>query len=87
MAEVLRAPRTQIGLIYILGSLVSLLFGPPLGKMPDRLGRKPIIVGSIASFMLIFVLYSGARGHLVIYPIQILEGASWVAMGLWAQPT
>jgi len=81
MAEVLRAPRTQIGLIYMLGSLVGLLFGPFLGKLSDRLGRKPIILGSIASFVLIFILYSMARGYRVVYPIQILEGAAWVAIG------
>lgn len=81
MAEVLGAPRTQIGLIYMVGSLVGLLSGPLLGKVSDRFGRKPVILGSMASFVLIFVLYSMARGYLAIYPIQILEGAAWVAIG------
>ncbi len=81
MAEVLGAKKTQIGLIYMVGSLVGLLFAPLLGKLSDRFGRKPIILGSMASFVLVFVLYSMVRGYLVVYPIQILEGAAWVAFG------
>jgi len=81
MAEVIGAKKTQIGLIYMVSSLMGLLFGPFLGKLSDRLGRKPIILASMVSFVLIFVLYSMARNYLVLYPIQILEGAAWVAIG------
>jgi len=81
MGEVLGAPRTQIGLIYMVGSLVGLLFGPLLGKAADRFGRKPVILGAMASFALIFVLYFLARGYQVVYGIQVLEGAAWVAIG------
>ncbi len=81
MAEVLGAKKTQIGLIYMVGSLVGLLFGPLLGKLSDRFGRRPIILCSMASFVLIFVLYSMVRGYLLVYPIQILEGTAWVAIG------
>src|SRR4030043_826332 len=68
MAEVLGAKKTQIGLIYMVGSLAGLLFGPFLGKLSDRFGRKPIILCSMASFVLIFVLYSMVRGYTVVYP-------------------
>ncbi|MBM2824460.1 MAG: putative multidrug resistance protein [Dehalococcoidales bacterium] len=81
MSEQLKASKTQIGLIYMVGSLVGLLFGPFLGKLADRFGRKPIILGSMASFGLIFVLYATVRGIFIIYPIQLLEGAAWVAIG------
>jgi MFS family permease len=81
MGEVLGAPRTQIGLIYMVGSLVGLLFGPILGKASDRFGRKPVILGAMGSFALIFVLYFRAQGYMVVYGIQVLEGAAWVAIG------
>jgi MFS family permease len=81
MADVLGAKKTQIGLIYMVGSLVGLLFGPLLGKLSDHIGRKPVILGSMASFVLVFILYSMVQGYQVVYPIQILEGASWVAFG------
>ena len=81
MDEVLGAPRSQIGLIYMAGSLVGLLCGPLLGKASDRFGRKPVILGAMASFALIFVLYFRAPGYQVVYGIQVLEGAAWVAIG------
>jgi DHA1 family multidrug resistance protein-like MFS transporter len=81
LGEVLGAPRSQIGLIYMVGSLVGLLCGPLLGKASDRYGRKPVILGSMASFALIFVLYFKVQGYVAVYGIQILEGAAWVAIG------
>ena len=81
LGEVLGAPRSQIGLIYMVGSLVGLLCGPLLGKASDRYGRKPVILGSMASFALIFVLYFRTQGYLAVYGIQVLEGAAWVAIG------
>ncbi len=81
MGDVLGAPRTQIGLIYMLGSLVGLVLGPFLGKLSDRFGRKPAILGSMVSFSLIFVLYSMARSYVIVHPIQLIEGAAWVTFG------
>jgi len=81
MSEVLGAKKTQIGLIYMVGSLVGLLFGPLLGRLSDRFGRKPVILSSMASFVLVFVLYSMVQGYQAVYPIQIVEGAAWVAFG------
>ncbi len=81
MSEQLNATKTQIGLTYMLGSLVGLLLGPYLGKLADRFGRKPIILASMASFGLIFLLYSMVRGLFIVYAVQLLEGAAWVAIG------
>jgi len=81
MAELLGAKKTQIGLIYMVGSLVGLLFGPLLGKFSDRFGRKLVILCSMASFVIVFILYSIVQGYQVVYPIQVLEGISWVAFG------
>ncbi len=81
MAEELGATKTQIGLIYMVGSTAGLVLGPILGKLSDRLGRKPLILAAMAGFVLIFGLYSVIRGYIVTYPIQIIEGSAWVAMG------
>jgi MFS family permease len=35
----------------------------------------------MASFTLVFVLYFRAQGYRVVYGIQVLEGAAWVAIG------
>ncbi len=81
LGEVLKAPRSQIGLIYMVGSAVGLVCGPLLGKLSDRFGRKPVILGSMASFALIFVLYFQVPDYVPVYGIQVLEGTAWVAIG------
>jgi len=84
LAEVLGAPKSHIGLIYMVGAAVGLVFGPFLGRLSDRLGRKPVILAAMGSFVLIFILYATIRRYELVYPIQILEGAAWVAIGATA---
>jgi MFS family permease len=81
MGDVLGAPRTQIGLIYMVGSAVGLIFGPLLGKVSDRFGRKPVMLGAMGAFATIFVLYFRIQSYVPIFGIQVLEGAAWVAIG------
>ena len=81
LAEVLETPKTHIGLIYMAGAAVGLVFGPLLGKLSDRLGRKPVILAAMGSFALVFALYSVIRNYWVVYPIQLLVGSAWVAIG------
>jgi len=84
LAEVLETPKTHIGLIYMAGAAVGLVSGPLLGKLSDHLGRKPVILAAMGSFVLIFILYAMIRSYVIVYPIQILEGAAWVAIGATA---
>ncbi|MFZ2070280.1 MAG: MFS transporter [Halobacteriota archaeon] len=72
---------TQIGIVYTASSISGIIFAPIFGKLSDRVGRKPIIILSIASFSLVFLLYSLSRSFLHILPIQILEGGMWAAFG------
>jgi MFS transporter, DHA1 family, tetracycline resistance protein len=81
MSDVLHVDRGQIGLIYMLGSAVGLFFGPFIGKLADRYGRKPIILISMGCFIFTFVFYSQVTNYIWVYPIQLLEGTAWVAIG------
>ena len=80
MADTLGASRSQIGLIYMVGSAVGLFFGPYIGRLADRFGRKPVILASMAGFVLIFFFYAYAQNYLLVYPIQLLEGSAWVGI-------
>jgi len=79
--KILEVRESQIGLIYMCGSLAGFSFVPLIGNLADRRGRKVVIIASIASFALIFLLYSFVRNYKFVYGIQALEGASWVAIG------
>jgi DHA1 family tetracycline resistance protein-like MFS transporter len=87
MGDVLGAPRTQIGLIYMVGSAVGLIFSPLLGKISDRFGRKPVILGTMDAFATIFVLYYRVQGYMPVYGIQLLEAPPGWASALRSQPT
>jgi DHA1 family multidrug resistance protein-like MFS transporter len=79
--KVLEVAESRIGLIYMCGSLAGFSFAPLIGNLADRRGRKIVIIASIASFALIFLLYSFIRNYKFVYGIQALEGTSWVAIG------
>ncbi len=77
----LGASTSQIGLIFTLGSLSGVIAAPVFGRLSDKIGRKPILVASMAIFFVVFLLYSSAGTFLEIFPIQALEGIGWSALG------
>lgn len=74
--------RTQIGIIYTVSSLSGIVFAPIFGKLSDRVGRKPIILLSIASFALVFFLYSLSRSLVCILSLEVLGGSMWAAFSV-----
>ena len=72
---------TQIGIVYTASSISGIIFAPIFGRLSDKIGRKPIIILSMASFSLVFFLYSLSRSFLHILPVLILEGGMWAAFG------
>ena len=73
----LGASRTQIGFIFMAGATAGAILAPLLGKMSDRFGRIPVLVGSMSLFALVFFFYAIVKNHLQIYPVQVLEGTAW----------
>ena len=78
----LGATKTQIGLIFMVGSAAGAIFAPILGKMSDKIGRRPILIISMAGFLVAFFLYSMIGSFVYAFPIQALEGFTWAAMGV-----
>jgi MFS family permease len=77
----LGASKTEIGLIYMTGSAMGALISPTIGKLSDRIGRKPVMAASMAGFIAAFLAYSMVDRVAYVFPIQALEGATWAAMG------
>ncbi|MBK5331291.1 MAG: MFS transporter [Ilumatobacteraceae bacterium] len=75
-AERFGASGLTVGLLFASYSLAQLLFAPLLGRLSDRIGRKPVIVISligtaVGSFM------TGAAGVLwLLFAGRIVDGAS-----------
>ncbi|HEY3739386.1 MAG TPA: MFS transporter [Bryobacteraceae bacterium] len=56
-AESLGATATEVGLLIAIYALCQLIAGPPLGKLSDRFGRKPVLLvsqlGTFAGFLIL----------------------------------
>jgi MFS family permease len=80
----LGASNTQIGLIRMISTAAGIFFGPSLGKFSDRLGRTPILLTSMSCFLLYFVFSFFTYEILYMFPISLLEGIGYLALGMVA---
>jgi len=66
----------QIGLLFASYSLAQLLFAPPLGRLSDRVGRRPVLVGSIAGSVLAYGLFAFAPNFWLLVLARALSGVA-----------
>jgi len=81
ISQELGATTFQVGLVFTTGSLSGAVGAPLFGKISDKIGRKPIMITSMAIFFVVFLLYSMVSTFVEVYPIQILEGIGWAGLG------
>lgn len=77
----LGAAKGQIGLIYTCGAAAGAMAAPLVGALSDRVGRRAVLLGSMAVFALVFSGYALSRTYLHLFPIQVGEGVAWAALG------
>jgi MFS family permease len=73
-AEKFGATPTQVGLILTSFSFCQLLAGPVLGRMSDRMGRKPVLILSQIGTCLGFVLLALSKSLWMVYLARVLDG-------------
>ncbi len=77
----LGAGKSQIGLLYTCGATSGAVTAPFLGQLSDKIGRKKVLLLSMAIFALVFLGYALSRNYRHIFPIQVGEGMAWAALG------
>lgn len=81
-AERFGAGGLEVGLLFASFSVAQMIFSPVLGKLSDRIGRKPVIIialvgSSVGSFI------TGAAGALwVLFLGRFLDGASGASIAV-----
>jgi DHA1 family tetracycline resistance protein-like MFS transporter len=75
-AQDLKATPFQIGLLFSSYSLTQLLFAPLLGRLSDRMGRRPVLLGSIAGGAACYLLFALARTYWVLLLARSLSGVA-----------
>lgn len=64
----------QSGLLFSVFSLCQLLATPIIGKLSDKLGRKPLLIVSLAGTALSFVMMAFAKDIWMLFLARALDG-------------
>lgn len=81
-AQTFDATPAQIGWLFASYSLMQLLFAPPLGRLSDRVGRRPVLLVSIAGSIAAYVLFAFAPSFLWLLVSRALAGIAAANYGI-----
>ncbi len=73
-AKTLGASATQVGLLLAIYALCQLIAGPPLGKLSDRFGRKPVLLISQIGTFIGFLMLASATTLWVAFVSRMIDG-------------
>ena len=73
-AQTFHAGPTALGILVTSFSVMQFLFSPLLGKLSDRVGRRPVLLLSILTSLLSFLLFATATSYLVLLLSRIVAG-------------
>lgn len=62
------------GILIASYSVVQFLFAPLLGRWSDRIGRRPVLILSLATSLLGYVLFAMAHNLTLLFASRIIDG-------------
>lgn len=81
-AERFGANGFQVGLLFASFSLAQMVFAPVLGRVSDRVGRKPVIIFSLVGTAVGCVVTGAAGALWVLFLGRIIDGASGASVAV-----
>jgi DHA1 family tetracycline resistance protein-like MFS transporter len=81
-AERFGASGFEVGLLFATFSLAQMVFAPLLGRLSDRIGRKPVIVLSLVGTAIGSVVTGAAGALWVLFLGRALDGASGASVAV-----
>lgn len=81
-AERFGAGGLQVGLMFASFSLAQMVFAPVLGRLSDRVGRKPVIVVSLVGTAIGSFVTGAAGAMWVLFLGRIIDGASGASVAV-----
>lgn len=73
-ADTFQAGSTALGVLIASFAIMQFIFAPILGKISDNLGRKPVLLLSILTSMVSFILFALASSFLMLLLSRIIAG-------------
>jgi DHA1 family tetracycline resistance protein-like MFS transporter len=81
-AERLGASDAWVGLLSAGYSLMQFVFAPIWGRLSDRIGRRPMLLASIAMTALAFAAYGAAASFGALLAARLFAGAATANIGI-----
>ena len=75
-AETYGASGLTVGLLTTSFSLMQFLFAPLWGRLSDRIGRRPVLIGSLLVTGVSYVAFATAGSLLMLFASRMLAGAA-----------
>jgi len=66
----------MVGLLMASYSLMQFLIAPRMGRLSDRIGRKPVLLYSLAGFVVANLVFAFADSLLMLFLSRLLAGAA-----------
>ena len=73
-AEKLGASPLIIGFLVATYAICQLIAGPPLGKLSDRVGRRPVLLVSQAGTLMGFLILGVAQALWMVFLSRVIDG-------------
>jgi MFS family permease len=84
LSKSLGAEEMQVGMLFTTGAATGAISSIFLGRVADRIGRKPLVVSSQLLFAAAMILYSSISTYIHAFPIHIIEGFGWAMVSISA---
>lgn len=69
---------TLLGASY---SLMQFLFSAPIGRLSDRIGRRPVLLGSVALIVVGYLLFGFAESVTMLFVARMISGLGGANLG------
>lgn len=74
IAERFNATPAQVGLLLTANALAQMIAAPTIGRLSDRLGRRPMLIISVAGTVVAFLIFSFSKTLWMLFFSRILDG-------------
>ncbi len=73
-SESFQAGSTALGILVASFSIMQFFFSPLLGRISDRVGRKPVLIVSVLTSMISFIIFATASSFFMLLLSRIVAG-------------
>src|SRR5688572_31892250 len=73
-SKVFGASELQLGLLFTAFSGMQFLFAPMWGRLSDRIGRRPVLIGGLVGTAASYFLFAQSTSLAMLFAARLLAG-------------